>query len=99
MPENSKYLIGIDIGGTKLSVVLADDNGHLLQKIKEPTYAGKGPQYVISRITGMVNALMFQANLTSAQVSCLGVSCPGPVDLQTGVIFEPPNLSGWKDIP
>ena len=99
MLKNSGHTIGIDIGGTKLSVVLADGKAALLRKIKEPTHADKGPQYVIAKIIEMAQAILAQSGLTVAQVSCLGVSCPGPVDPQTGAIFEPPNLPGWKDIP
>ena len=98
MPNN-KYLLGIDIGGTKLAVVVANHQGQLLHKIKQPTQASQGSQSVLDEIKSLGHQVLAQANLSPAEVACIGVSCPGPVDCKTGIIFAPPNLPGWGKIP
>ena len=46
----SRYLIGIDIGGTKLATVVATIDGVILHKIRQPTEAKKGSDYVVSKL-------------------------------------------------
>ena len=36
-----KYAIGIDIGGTKISVVIGSEKGKILQEVKIPTRKNK----------------------------------------------------------
>ena len=59
------YAIGVDIGGTKCSVVLGKeripDSGledFILDKICFPTEAAKGPEYTISNIIDAVYKVM-----------------------------------------
>jgi len=32
-------------------------------------------------------------------VAGIGVSCGGPLDSKTGIIYDPPNLPGWEEVP
>lgn len=32
-------------------------------------------------------------------LEAIGVAAPGPVELRTGVLRNPPNLPGWRDVP
>ena len=38
-------------------------------------------------------------DLQQASISAIGVSCGGPLDTKTGVIYSPPNLPGWDALP
>jgi len=29
----------------------------------------------------------------------VGICCPGPLDHQTGIVIDPPNLPGWRHVP
>jgi glucokinase len=95
---NKQHLLGIDIGGTKLAVVVADDRGRLLHKIRQPTHAHQGPQAVMQKMLSLVRRILNEASLSAADIVCMGVSCPGPVNTETGVIYSPPNLPGWGEI-
>ena len=60
-----KYAIGVDIGGTKCSVVLGEghipDNslkGFIIDKICFPTEAAKGPAFTIRNIMDAVHEIM-----------------------------------------
>ena len=48
------YVVGIDIGGTKLATVVADSTGHILGKVRKPTLAEKGPEYALGLLFDMV---------------------------------------------
>lgn len=46
-----------------------------------------------------VKDLLQSAGLTTDDVLAAGFGAPGPMDWRTGVVFAPPNLPGWKDVP
>lgn len=81
-------LIGIDIGGTKCSVVTGDETGRVTGKTKIET---KGYKETISRI--------FDAVRAASPADAVGISCGGPLDEKNGIILSPPNLPGWDNIP
>lgn len=94
-----KHVVGIDIGGTKLAAVVADDSGKILSKVRRPTFADKGPEYAIQLLFEMVYETIAQANLRQEAISAIGVSCGGPLDTKTGIVYSPPNLPGWDAFP
>ena len=94
-----EYVVGIDIGGTKLATVVADKTGHILGKVRKPTFAEKGPEYAICLLFDMVREVVNLAGLEQAFISAIGVSCGGPLDTKTGIVYSPPNLPGWDALP
>lgn len=94
-----KHVIGIDIGGTKIAAVVADYNGDILSKVQKPTQADKGPGYAILLIYDIVYETIVKADLELQDFFAIGVSCGGPLDTKTGVVYSPPNLPGWDSLP
>ena len=95
----SSHVVGIDIGGTKLATVVADKNGNILQKVRKPTESEKGPRHAVQLLLGMVDEGLDLAGLRREDISGIGVSCGGPLDTKTGIIYSPPNLPGWDALP
>ncbi|MDE0425371.1 MAG: ROK family protein [Candidatus Poribacteria bacterium] len=93
------YVVGIDIGGTKLATVVADNTGHILNKVRRPTLAERGPEYALQLLCDMVHETIELAGLARTTISAIGVSCGGPLDTKTGIVYSPPNLPGWDALP
>ena len=93
------HVAGIDIGGTKLATVVADSTGHILSKVRKPTLAERGPEYALHLLFDMVRETVERAGLDQKSISAIGVSCGGPLDTKTGVVYSPPNLPGWDALP
>ena len=93
------HVVGIDIGGTKLATVLADKDGNILQKVRKPTESEKGPQHAVQLLLGMVDEVLNLSGLVREEISGIGVSCGGPLDTKTGIVYSPPNLPGWDALP
>ncbi len=93
------FFVGIDIGGTKLATVVADVSGKIISKVREPTHADKGPEYALQLLIDMVYQTIKQAELELKDISAIGVSCGGPLDTKTGIVYSPPNLPGWVAFP
>ena len=47
----------------------------------------------------MVRETVRQAGLEQGAISAIGVSCGGPLDTKTGIVYSPPNLPGWDALP
>ena len=94
-----EHVVGIDIGGTKLATVVADKTGHILGKVRKPTHSEKGPEYAIGLLFDMVREVVSQVGLEQTSISAIGVSCGGPLDTKTGIVYSPPNLPGWDALP
>ncbi len=96
------YLVGFDIGGTKISVSLAelspDGTLHIQRARRFPTPAG-GPRPALEQMADAYRELTAEAGLAPGAVQAVGISCGGPLDGEKGVILSPPNLPGWDEVP
>lgn len=80
--------IGIDLGGTKVSMALIDADGQILSDNRHPANPGKGSEGIITDIIDAVNELQGQAGQKAA---ALGIGVAGQIDL-AGVVKSSPNL-------
>jgi glucokinase len=94
--ESKDSVAGIDIGGTKIAVALADADGHLLGMTRFPTRVERGPHAVLREAVETVRRLATEAG---TRVAAVGVGCAGPLDREAGLILSPPNLPGWDRFP
>ena len=92
-----EYYIGFDIGGTKCSVVLGDNNFNVYEKIVFPTHTGRGYQEIINDFKKHTYFLF--EKYEKKNLIKIGVSCGGPLDSEKGIIYSPPNLPGWDAVP
>lgn len=96
---NGPYVLGIDIGGTKLAAGVVTLSGEVISQDRVPTLAAQGPDPVIDRLIALCRHVVELAGVAWSDIAAAGVGCGGPLDPNTGVIMEPPNLPGWIDIP
>lgn len=88
-----KHYLGVDIGGTKSAIALADGNANILDREQFRTGLGEdGRRRTIEQLTSAAERLSDQR-----QIEAIGIACGGPLDTERGVILCPPNLGGWED--
>jgi len=90
------YVVGGDLGGTRFRVALADVDGRLLHRSGIATEASQGLQAVLERIKGSIRDTLALAPGPVAQIA---IAAPGPLDPWKGIIYTPPNLPGWDEVP
>jgi len=83
-------IIGVDIGGTKCTVVRADAEGAIADTRSFPT--GEA-QDTLAKLYDVARQLIRGTDLV------FGVTCGGPLDARAGLILSPPNLPGWDEVP
>lgn len=97
--SSKEYIVGVDLGGTKLSTVLINKVGEVLARENVPTEAYKGPDAVIQKIKDTIRTVMDKAGVSLDELEGIGIGSPGPLDAEKGVIRFTPNLPGWIDVP
>ncbi len=91
-------LIGIDLGGTKILTALVDREGRVLDRERTPTPVG-GPDSVIDAVAEGLRAIAGRTGFDIRGADGVGVGAPGPLDPESGVIYDPPNMAGWGKVP
>jgi len=103
MPPRTKYLVGVDLGGTNIVAgALAEDGSDLLALRSEPTRADQGADAVVDRMARMIDTVIAetiaQTGARRDDVIGVGVGAPGPLDRERGIVVTTPNL-GWTNFP
>ncbi len=91
-------IIGIDIGGTKISVVIAESNGNILKKETFPTEGAKPPKGTLDRLKRTIHSIMRNLSLNNKDIKGIGIGCVGPLDPKSGIVISPPNLPAWRNV-
>src|ERR1700694_5448325 len=101
--STQRYVVGVDLGGTNISVgAMSTNGGREIAMRTEPTLAEQGADAVVRRIAQMVKDTVAQAIAeTGAERAAflgVGIGSPGPLDRAKGLVITTPNL-GWHDFP
>ncbi|HUX11740.1 MAG TPA: ROK family protein [Spirochaetia bacterium] len=98
MNDDRKYLIGFDLGGTKMLGCLLTRDFEIVARNKEKIRDGSNGEEVFDRLTKCITTLVESFGIKMDEVAGAGVAVPSPIDLATGVVLETPNL-GFRDFP
>jgi glucokinase len=92
----TELVIGVDLGGTRLRAACLDKQLNILKRHETLTLADEGLAATLGRIKEIIHNVMPE---DKSRLQSIGISAPGPLNPQTGVVVAPPNLSGWHDVP
>jgi glucokinase len=94
--ENNDIYLGIDIGGTKCAVVAGDSSFSIKKKISFETSTGRGYKQIVDEFKSNIRKMKEEI---PGNIKRIGISCGGPLDSAKGMIYSPPNLPGWDNVP
>jgi len=94
--STTKYLIGIDIGGTKCAVVIGDENFNIYKRVQFDTKTERSYSEILNEFFNILEELFIE--FPKEQFKQIGISCGGPLDSKKGIIYSPPNLPGWDNV-
>lgn len=93
----TRYALAVDIGGTKILTALVAETGEIVVRDRMDT-----PQTVepaLDVIAASATTVLTRSGIPREQILGVGVDAPGPLNPQTGIVFDAPNLTGWRDVP
>jgi glucokinase len=96
--DKSDYLVGVDLGGTKIYAGVFDSRLTLLGTTKVSTKSDRGADSVIDRIARCVRDVIDECDLAPRSIKAVGLGAPGAVESDTGRVVFAPNL-GWEEVP
>lgn len=88
----ARMLVGIEIGGTKLQIVLGDSSGKIHERIRFAVEKEQGAVGIREKIERSLPGLLKDSSVTS-----IGVGFGGPVNWRTGRICRSHHIEGWSE--
>jgi glucokinase len=96
----SHYTVGVDVGGTNIKLGLVNHSGVISSRTSLNTkkyYRSKTK--LIDAIADEIRTLISSKNLTSKNITGIGIGLPGLIDSKKGVVNFLPNVPGWRNVP
>jgi glucokinase len=96
---DDRWVVGVDIGGTNVVVGLVPfAGGPALGLRSRPTAAERGADAVVGDIGAMAEEIIDEVLGERRGIAGVGIGCPGPLDLEAGLVLTTPNLD-WLSYP
>ncbi|HEY6103808.1 MAG TPA: ROK family protein [bacterium] len=93
----ARFALAVDIGGTKILTALVRDDGTVTARSRVETPGDVEP--VVEAVITTAGQVLGSGVASPDQIIAVGVGAPGPMNPETGVVYEPPNIKGWHDVP
>ena len=95
--DTGGFIIGVDVGGTKVAAGLVHSDGTIAKQFRVPMSADGTSQDGFASVKSAIDALL--AGTPSPTIHGIGICSPGPLDPKTGIVINPPNLPCWRNFP
>jgi predicted NBD/HSP70 family sugar kinase len=93
----ARFVVGLDLGGTKIRAAIADLHGTFLAETHVPTDRHGGKR-VLAQVAALTRRVIELAEVDPALLSAVGLATPGVTDPATGRLRLAPNLPGLERI-
>ncbi|WP_174734131.1 ROK family glucokinase [Mesobacillus harenae] len=91
-----KWLVGVDLGGTTTKLAFINLYGEIIEKWEITTDTSKEGKNIVTNIAKSIDEQLEFLGHPKGGVLGVGMGAPGPVNLETGIIYGAVNL-GWKE--
>src|SRR5450432_3264833 len=96
--DDLPLVVGVDLGGTQLRAAVLR-GATLISRVSLLTGENPVPDRVIPRMFQIVRQALMEAQVSLDQIVGIGIGAPGPLNARAGIVFDPPNLPGWNNVP
>jgi len=97
-PRGDLYVVGYDVGGTKVAVCVADAQGRVLAHERVRSGAERAYEDVLPEMIAAGKRVIESSGIPSERIRACGICAPGPLDIKHGKMRKSPNLA-WDDVP
>ena len=87
--ETTPAVLAVDWGGTWCRVALIDREGKILWQARRPNPRGGSTRQYLALGNGLLSEALA---IEDIHASGIGVAVAGPVDPESGILYQPPNL-------
>ncbi len=93
------YVIGVDMGATHVTLILADFGGRVIQEMYMPLDINIGPKICLGQVDTYLHEMVLTSGLKMGDIKAVGAGVPGPVVSEAGMVSGPPIMLGWDGFP
>jgi glucokinase len=90
------YVLGFDVGGTRLKAGAVTERGKLLGEMIIPTGAQEGPEALLRALLALAGAVEKKLGFPAVAA---GVGLPGAIQPDRGIVLLPGRLKGLENFP
>jgi predicted NBD/HSP70 family sugar kinase/biotin operon repressor len=94
---SSKYAIGVDIGSTNTVAAIGNLRGEVVAKTQQPTKKNRSFKSVFKQVSQLTAEIIQSAHIDRDSILGVGVSVPGLVAAEMGVVCLSPDLN-WENV-
>ena len=94
---NESYVVGVDVGGTKVAAGLVNAGGEIIKHARTPMVATGSAASGLAAVNAAIQQVL--EGTSDRKITAIGICSPGPLDPKTGVVINPPNLPCWRNFP
>lgn len=98
LEPTGRYAVGVHLDPSVVTVVLLDLTGEVVARRPVDQYADD-PGVLIDGIAKTIEEVIAESGAPRDRVTGVGIAAPGPIDVERGVVVDPPNLSTWHLVP
>jgi glucokinase len=96
----SKYVVGVDVGGTNIKLGLVDPSQRVIDRTNLITKSfTRDRKKLIDAIVAQIVGIIEKNGLTSKDIHGVGIGLPGLIDTPNGIVHLLPNIPGWRNVP
>ncbi|MBT2513555.1 ROK family transcriptional regulator [Arthrobacter sp. ISL-30] len=96
--RSGMYAVGVHLDPAVITLVLLDLVGDVVKHARIKTPGGSNPSGVIDTIAAEIRKLIDDSEVDPTKIAGLGVAAPGPIDVDEGIVVDPPLLMGWHRV-
>ncbi|NYE18045.1 ROK family transcriptional regulator [Microbacterium immunditiarum] len=90
--------VGVHLDPARLTCVVLDASGDLLHRSSTALPHTVTPDDAVGLIADCTHRSLVDAGVERDAVLGLGIAAPGPLDITTGTVINPPLLPGWERV-
>jgi glucokinase len=87
-----KYIVSVDMGGTKILASVLNSKKGIIARQKKPTNINSGTKIYVNDVAEIVGKVVAASKLKKENIGAVCLGVPGSVNPVTGIIGHAPNL-------
>ena len=99
LEPGSRFAVGVHIDPAVVTYVLLDLAGTVVASTTTSTPTADDPEQVVRTLASAIEDLVRTSDVDADAVLGVGIASPGPIDVDAGIVLDPPFLPRWKDVP
>ncbi|MEU4291344.1 ROK family transcriptional regulator [Kribbella sp. NPDC026596] len=99
LEPTGQYAVGVHLDPAVVTVVLLDLTGEVIARRRVDTPYADDPGVLIDGIAATIENVITESGAVRDRITGVGIAAPGPIDVERGVVVNPPNLSAWHLVP